>query len=234
MAGDARCLECGIRKKKCSTGEFPTRFEWGDPAAGRSSDEEANQARGFLHGLGYVFTPVSTLEALTQEVECLDEELWAKWVEPTFGPQFKLSLGGTVSWVVAPPSSRGDPALEELVLVSVGSEVTPTEELEVGEEPEDAGEEESDEENEEESGESYKMEDPAYLEALAASKRSGLLDFGQQGLLSSRAGPSVVAAEGTLVSVSVPISPTTPVRVFQLGTLHLSAPSAEGKGYLIF
>ena len=37
-------------------------------------------------------------------------------------------------WVVAPPSSRGNPALEESVLVSVGSEVTPTEELEVGEE----------------------------------------------------------------------------------------------------
>ena len=104
MAGDARCLECGIRKKKCSTGEFPTRFEWGDPATGRSSDEEANQARGFLHGLGYVFTLVSTLEALTQEVERLDEELWAEWVEPTFGPQFKLSSGGTVPWVVAPPS----------------------------------------------------------------------------------------------------------------------------------
>ena len=33
-------------------------------------------------------------------------------------------------------------------------------------------------ESEEESGESYELEDPAYLEALAASKRSGLLDFG--------------------------------------------------------
>ena len=242
MAGDARCLECGIRKKKCSTGEFPTRFEWGDPAAGRSSDEEADQARGFLHGLGYVFTPASTLEALTQEVERLDEELWAEWVEPTFGPQFKLTSGGTVPWVVAPPSLRGDPALEESVLVSVGSEVTPTEELEVGEEPEgvveEEREEESEEENEEESGESYELDDPAYLEALAAalaaSKRSGLLDFGQQGLSSSGAGPSVVAAEGTSVSARAPVSPTTPARVFRSGTLHLSVLSAEGKGYLIF
>ena len=173
-----------------------------------------------------MFTPASTLEALTQEIERLDEELWAEWVEPTFGPQFKLSSGGTVSWVVVPPSSRGDPALEESVLVSAGSEVTPTKELEVGKEPE--------EESEEGSGESYELEDPAYLEALAAalvaSKRSGLLDFGQQGLSSSRAGPSVVAAERTSVSASVPVSPTTPARVFQSGTLHLSAPSAEGKG----
>ena len=198
--------------------------------------------RGFLHGLGYVFTPASTLEALTQEVERLDEELWAEWVEPTFGPQFKLTSGGTVPWVVAPPSSRGDPALEESVLVSVGSEVTPTEELEVGEEPEGAvgeereeeSEEGNEEENEEESGESYELEDPAYLEALAASKRSGLLDFGQQGLSSSRAGPSVVAAERTSVSARAPVSPTTPARVFRSGTLHLSVPSAEGKGYLIF
>ena len=171
------------------------------------------------------------MEALTQEVERLDEELWAEWVEPTFGPQFKLSLGGTVPWAVAPPSSRGDPALEESVLVSVGSGVTPTEELEVGEEPE---EEESEEEIKEESGESYKLEDPVYLEALAtalaASKRSGLLDFGQQGLLSSGANPSVVAAEGTSVSASVPVSPTTPARVFRSGTLHLTAPSAVGKG----
>ena len=126
--------------------------------------------------------------------------------------------------------------------MSVGSEVTPTEELEVGEEPKDAGEEESKEEskeeNEEENGESYELEDPAYLEALAAtlaaSKRSGLLDFGQQGLLSSGAGPSVVAAERTSVSASAPVSPTTPARVFRSGTLHLSVPSAEGKGYLIF
>ena len=168
----------------------------------------------------------------------MDEELWAEWVEPTFGPQFKLSSGGTVPWVVAPPSARGDPALEESVLVSVGSEVTPTEELEVGEEPEGAGEEESEEESEEgdeeESGESYELDDPAYLEALAAalaaSKRSGLLDFGQQGLSSSGAGPSAVAAERTSVSVSVPVSPTTPARVFRSGTLHLTAPSAAGKG----
>ena len=170
----------------------------------------------------------------------MDEELWAEWVEPTFGPQFKLSLGGTVPWVVAPPSSRGDPALEESVLVSAGSEVTPTEELEVGREPEDVGEEESEEESESEedsregSRESYELEDPAYLEALAAalaaSKRSGLLDFGQQGLSSSGAGPSVVAAERTSVSASAPVSPTTPARVFRSGTLHLSAPSAAGKG----
>ena len=86
----------------------------------------------------------------------MDEELWAEWVEPTFGPQFELSSGGTVPWVVAPPSSRGDPALEESVLVSVGSEVTPTEELEVGEEPEGAGEEESEEESEEEREEEEK------------------------------------------------------------------------------
>ena len=114
--------------------------------------------------------------------------------------------------------------------MSAGSEVTPTEELEVGEEPE----EESKEEREEGSGDSYELEDPAYLEALATalavSKRSGLLDFGQQGLLSSRAGPSVVAAERTSVSVSVLVSPTTPARVFRSGTLHLSAPSAAGKG----
>ena len=237
-------MECGIRKKKCSSGEFPTSFEWGDPAAGRSSDEEADQARGFLHGLGYVFTPASTLEALTQEVERLDEELWAEWVEPTFGPQFKLTSGGTVPWVVAPPSSRGDPALEESVLVSVGSEVTPTEELEVGEEPEGAVEEEreeeneegDEEENEEESWESYELKDPAYLEALAAalaaSKRSGLLDFGQQGLSSSGAGPSVVVVEVPSVSVRAPVSPTMPARVFWSGTLHLSVPSAKGKGYL--
>ena len=118
--------------------------------------------------------------------------------------------------------------------------MTPTEELEVGEEPEDAGEEESksEEENKEDSGdgsgESYELEDPAYLEALAAalaaSKRSGLWDFGQQGLSSSGAGPSVVAAEGTSVSASVPVSPTTPARVFRSGTLHLTAPSAVGKG----
>ena len=81
---------------------------------------------GFLHGLGYVFTPASTLEALTQEVECLDEELWAEWVEPSFGPQFKLTLGGMVPWVVVPPSLRGDSALEESVLVSASSEVAPT------------------------------------------------------------------------------------------------------------
>ena len=78
------------------------------------------------------------------------------------------------------------------------------------------------------------MEDPTYLEALAAalaaSKRSGLLDFGQQGLSSSGAGPSVVAAEGASVSASVPVSPTTPARVFRSGTLHLAAPSAAGKG----
>ena len=95
-------------------------------------------------------------------------------------------------------------------------------------------EEEKEEESKEGSRESYELEDPAYLEALAAalaaSKRSGLLDFGQQGLSSSGAGPSVVAAEGTSVSASVPVSPTTPARVFRLGTLHLSVPSAEGKG----
>ena len=90
--------------------------------------------------------------------------------------------------------------------------------------------EEAEEEKEEESGESYELEDPAYLEALAASKCSGLLDFGQQSLLSSGAGLSVVVAEGTLVLASVPISPTTPARVFRSGTLHLSVPSAEGKG----
>ena len=171
-------------------------------------------------------------------MERLDEELWAKWVEPTFGPQFKLSLGGTVSWVVAPPSSRGDPALEESVLVSASLEVTPPEELEVSGVPEEGGEKdsegESQGENEEESGEYYESEYPAYLEALAAalaaSKHSGLWDFGQQGLSSSGAGPSVVAAEGTSVSASVPVSPTTPARVFWSGTLHLSAPSAEGKG----
>ena len=118
--------------------------------------------------------------------------------------------------------------------MSASLEVTPTEELEVGEEPEDAGEEESEEENKEESGESCELEDPTYLEALAASKRSGLLDFGQQGLSSSGAGPSVVAAEGTSVSARAPVSPTTPARVFRSGTLHLSVPSAEGKGYLIF
>ena len=111
-----------------------------------------------------------------QEVERLDEELWAEWVEPTFGPQFKPSSGGTVPWAVAPPSSRGDSALEKSVLVSASSEVTPPEELEVGEGPEEESEEgsESEEENEEESGESYELEDPAYLEALAASKCSGL------------------------------------------------------------
>ena len=143
-----------------------------------------------------------------------------------------------VPWVVAPPSSRGDLALEESVLVSASSEVTPPEELEVGEGPEEEGEEVSKEESEEESGESYKLEDPAYLEALAAalaaSKQSGLLDFGQQGLSSSGAGPLVVAAEGTSVSARAPVSPTTPARVFRSGTLHLSVPSAEGKGYLIF
>ena len=154
-------------ERTCRT--VPTRFKWGDPAAGRSSDEEANQARGLLHGLGYVFTPASTLEALTQEVGHLDEELWAEWVEPTFGPQFKLSLGGTVPWVVAPPSSRGDPALEESVLVSSSSEVTPPEELEVGGVPEEGGEkdskgeseEEKEEESKEGSRESYELEDPA-------------------------------------------------------------------------
>ena len=123
--------------------------------------------------------------------------------------------------------------------MSVGSEVTPTEELEepegaVEEESEEESEEGDEEENEEESWESYELEDPAYLEALAAalaaSKRSGLLDFGQQGLSSSGAGPLVVAAEGTSVSVSVPVSPTTPARVFRSGTLHLTAPSAAGKG----
>ena len=86
---------------------------------------------------------------MTQEVERLDEELWAEWVEPTFGPQFKLSSGGTVPWVVAPPSSRSDLALEESVLVSASSEVTPPEELEVGEGPEEGGEEENEEESEE-------------------------------------------------------------------------------------
>ena len=79
-------------------GEFLTRFEWGDPAAGQSSDEEADQARGFLHGLGYVFTPAITLEALTQEVEYLDKELWAEWVEPTFGPQFKQEGEPQSTW----------------------------------------------------------------------------------------------------------------------------------------
>ena len=95
-------------------------------------------------------------------------------------------------------------------------------------------EEEKEEESKEGSRESYELEDPAYLEALAAalaaSKRSGLLDFGQQGLSSSGAGPSAVAAERTSVSVSVPVSPTTPARVFRSGTLHLTAPSAAGKG----
>ena len=189
-----------------------------------------------------MFTPASTLAALVQEVERLDEELWAEWVEPTFGPQFKLSSGGTVPWAVAPPSLRGDSALEESVLVSASSEVTPPEELEVGEGPEEGGEEDSEgesegengEESEEENGDYYESEDPAFLEALAAalaaSKRSGLWDFGQQGLSSSGAGPSVVAAERTSVSASAPVSPTTPARVFRSGTLHLSAPSAEGKG----
>ena len=126
--------------------------------------------------MGYVFTLASTLEALTQEVERLDEELWAEWVEPTFGPQFKLASGGMVPWVVAPPSSRGDPALEESVLVSVGSEVTPTEDLEVSEEPEEEGEEESEEESKEESGESYELEDPAYLRLwLPLWRRPGVL-----------------------------------------------------------
>ena len=110
--------------------------------------------------------------------------------------------------------------------MNAGSEVTPTKELEVGKEPE--------EESEEGSRPSYELEDPAYLEALAAalaaSKRSGLWDFGQQGLSSSGAGPSVVAAEGASVSASVPVSPTTPARVFRSGTLHLTAPSAAGKG----
>ena len=145
-------------------------------------------------------------------------------------------------WGVAPLSSRGDPALEEAVLVSASSEVTPLEELEVGEGPEEGGEKDSEgesegengEESEEGSGDYYESEDPAFLEALAAalaaSKRSGLWDFGQQGLSSSGAGPSVVAAEGTLVLASVPVSPMTPARVFRLGALHLSAPSAEGKG----
>ena len=165
-------------------------------------------------------------------MERLDEELWAEWVEPFFGPQFKLTSGGMAPWVVAPPSLRGDSALEESVLVSASSETTPTEGLEVGEGHEEESEEdsESEEENEGESGESYELGDPAYLEALAASKRSDLLDFGQQGLSSSGAGPSVVAAERTSVSVSAPVSPTTPARVFRLGTLHLSAPSAAGKG----
>ena len=116
----------------------------------------------------------------------------------------------------------------------------PPEELEEG--PEEGGEKDSEGEskgeNEEESGEYYESEDPAYLEALAAtlaaSKRSGLWDFGQQGFSSSGAGPLVVAAEGTSVSVRALVSPTTPTRVFWLGTLHLSIPSAEGKGYLIF
>ena len=98
---------------------------------------------------------------------------------------------------------------------------------------------ENGEESEEGSGDYYKSEDPACLEALAAalaaSKRLGLWDFGQQGLSSSGAGPSVVAAEGTSVSASVPVSPTTPARVFRSGTLHLSAPplgapSREGQG----
>ena len=112
--------------------------------------------------------------------------------------------------------------------------------LEVGEGPEEESKEDSEnreeskEKSKEESGESYELEDPTYLEALAASKCSGLLDFRQQGLSSSRAGPSVMAAEGTSLSASVPISPTTPARVFWSGTLHLSVPSAKGKGYLIF
>ena len=122
--------------------------------------------------------------------------------------------------------------------MSASSEVAPTKELEVGEGPEEEGEEVSKEESEEESGESYKLEDPTYLESLAttlaASKCSGLLDFGQQGLSSSGAGPFVVVAEGISVSASVLASPTTPARVFWSGTLHLSTPSAEGKGYLIF
>ena len=157
--------------------EFPTRFEWGDPAAGRSSNKEADQARGFLHGLGYVFTPASTLEA-TQEVEYLDEELWAEWAEPSFGPQFKLTLGGMVPWVVAPPPLRGDSALEESVLVSASSEVAPTEELEDGEGPDGESEEdsESEEESKEESGESYELEDPAYLRLwLPLWRRPGVL-----------------------------------------------------------
>ena len=95
-------------------------------------------------------------------------------------------------------------------------------------------EEEKEEESKEGSRESYELEDPAYLEALAAalaaSKRSGLLDFGQQGLSSSGAGPSVVVVEVTSVSVRAPVSPTMPARVFWSGTLHLSVPSAEGKG----
>ena len=104
----------------------------------------------------------------------------------------------------------------------------------LSEEESDEEEVEGEEESEEGSGDYYESKDPAYLEALAAalaaSKRSGLWDFGQQGLSSSGAGPSVVAAEGTSVSARAPVSPTTPARVFRSGTLRLSVPSAEGKG----